>query len=270
MGKRIIISMSSDIGLALCQSWLVQGHEVFGTYRTHNESVAEAASDGAKVYRCDLLDHELLEQTCEILQGEAEDWETLVLAPGFLGPVGPIEECDFSEWEQSLSVNLINQLKIVHKLLPTRQRSTQHLPSVVFFAGGGSNSAVANFSAYTLSKIALTKMCELLDAEISDAKFTIIGPGWVKTKIHDMTLEAAELAGESYQRTIDMIENDDHVPMSEVIRCVDWVVSSPRNVVGGRNISLVHDAWGDPALDEKLKQDADMYKLRRHGNDYKP
>jgi len=44
-------------------------------------------------------------------------------------------------------------------------------------AGTGSNSAPKYYSAYTISKIAQTKMTELLDKEFDDIKVSIIGPG---------------------------------------------------------------------------------------------
>ena len=51
-------------------------------------------------------------------------------------------------------------------------------------------------------------MVELLDAEIIDTTFSILGPGWVKTKIHDSTLKAGNAAGKNYEKTIQMLENN--------------------------------------------------------------
>ena len=55
--------------------------------------------------------------------------------------------------------------------------------------------------------------------------------------------------------------------MEHVLRCCDWIINTRRDVVSGRNFSLVFDRWGDPELDKLLKQDPNMYKLRRFGND---
>ena len=35
-------------------------------------------------------------------------------------------------------------------------------------------------------------------------KFTILGPGWVKTKIHNQTLKAKSKAGLNYKKTLDL------------------------------------------------------------------
>jgi NAD(P)-dependent dehydrogenase (short-subunit alcohol dehydrogenase family) len=267
MSSRIIISASSDIGAALARSWMDQGHDVMGTYRTRSTELVDLVDSGMSAVKCDLLDKPSIDSTCEELS-KAGSWNVLVLGPGLQDPVGPFSEVSFDEWEASVLVNFTAQMGIVRRLLGSRDVDTPNSPCVLFFAGGGTNNATVNYSAYTISKIALIKMTELLDAEMPDTKFTIIGPGWVESKIHDSTLNAgADLAGANYQKTVDMLAGDDLVPMQAVIDCCDWVIGSERSVVGGRNISLVYDGWGDPELDGILRSDNDMYKLRRSGND---
>ena len=138
---------------------------------------------------------------------------------------------------------------------------------MILFAGGGTNSATKYYSAYTISKIALIKMCELLSAEILDIRFSIVGPGWVKTKIHDATLTAGERAGKNYEKTKFKLQSDELTTMKDVLDCCDWLISSPRELISGRNFSTVFDKWGTEELFEALIRDSDMYKLRRHGNE---
>jgi NAD(P)-dependent dehydrogenase (short-subunit alcohol dehydrogenase family) len=254
----IIISISSDIGDAMARRWKSAGWEVFGTYRTKSDKVNSLTEAGGRLIECDLSDTDSVIKACDSLP----EWDVLVLCPGTQDPVGLFAETDFEEWEGSIKVNLTSQLRIVHALLPKKKKDA----SVIFFAGGGANNAPTNYSAYIMSKIALTKMTELLDAEVVDAKFTIVGPGWVKTKIHESTLKAGERAGSNLTRTKEKLMGNECTPMEEVLDCCDWIVESPRNVVSGRNISVVFDAWGNKKLEEELKKDFNMYKLRRDGN----
>jgi len=57
--------------------------------------------------------------------------------------------------------------------------------------------------------------------------------------------------------------------MDEVLDCCDWLIKSPREQISGRNFSVVYDSWGSQELSSQLEWDADMYKLRRSGNDWK-
>ena len=50
-------------------------------------------------------------------------------------------------------------------------------------AGGGTNNPFTNYSAYCVSKIALIKMCELIDDEYKNLNVFIIGPGLLKPKL---------------------------------------------------------------------------------------
>ena len=85
-------------------------------------------------------------------------------------------------------------------------------------------------------------MMELLDAEIPDIRFAIMGQNWVKTKIHQATLDAKDKAGENYIRTIEKLKGEECNPMERVLDCCDWMMSSSK-VIGGRNFSCVYDQW---------------------------
>jgi len=259
----IVISASSDIGTALCQRWASRGVEVFGTYRRRSTAVTQLLRRGVRLVPCALDQRSSIEAACASLRRLCPRWDVLVLCPGALDPIGPFARCDFDAWEKSVTVNFTAQMRVIRRLLPARAAR----PTVLWFAGGGTNDAPVNFSAYIASKIALIKMCELLDAELPDTRFVILGPGWVKTKIHDATLRAGRKAGQAYSRTVKKLRHGDGFePMSRVLDCCDWLISAPRRSVGGRNFSAAHDAWGRRPLLQKLAQDPDRYKLRRCGN----
>ena len=265
----IIISASSDIGAAICSRWKSNSWDVYGTYRT--ESLATKALDakGIKLVYCDLADINSIRDGCSQLRTICPQWDVLVMCPGMMQPIGAFSDGDFNEWEKSVNINFSSQLRIIHELLPVRRTKSMIEPIVLLFAGGGTNSAPKNYSAYTISKIALIKTAELLDAEIPEVRFTILGPGWVKTKIHEATLKAGARAGESFRITEDKIAADDFTPMETVLDCCDWAVNAPREIVSGRNFSAANDKWGTVQLAQQLAADSDMYKLRRNGNDWR-
>ena len=263
--QNIIISISSDIGFSLALKWLEAGKAVTGTYRTQSALCDELESMGANLLHCDLEDKKSVKRTINLINN-LNSWETLTLAAGLQEPVGNFLDCNFDDWDHSIKVNFTRQLNIVHGLM--RNKSSNR-SSVLFFAGGGTNNATIAYSAYTISKIALIKMVELLDAEIIDTTFSILGPGWVKTKIHDSTLKAGNAAGKNYHKTIQMLENNgsECYPMEKVVNCCDWLLSSSRKLVGGRNFSAVHDPWESDKIG-LIQDDPNIFKLRRFGNDF--
>jgi len=226
---KIIISISSDIGFYLAKDWLNLGVQVSGTYRTWSNKCDELVKLGAKLIECDLGDIKSIDNSIRELN-KNNKWDDLIVATGSQEPIGNFSDCNIEAWSNSIDVNFISQIRFIHGLLPNRNLEDSCVPSVLMFAGGGTNSATIDYSAYTISKIASIKMIELLDAEINDTTFSILGPGWVKTKIHDATLQSEEAAGDNYFKTLDMLDKNGEKcnAMEDVINCCNWILSSDR------------------------------------------
>lgn len=264
MKNAIVFSVSSGIGHELCLRLLRENYTVYGTYNNYSEAVEKLKLLGVKLYQCNLLIDDELDECIIKLNNEVTVWHSLYQLQATMNPIGCLTSIDMKQWEESLKLNFTNQIKIIQGLLDNRSRDLT--PNVVTFAGGGTNNAVRNFSVYTISKIALIKMMELLYAEFSDTKFACIGPGWVNTKIHNETLLSKDLAKEAYTQTVDHIENNVFTEIDDIINCLMWIENSSKEVVSGRNFSVVHDMWGDELLSKELMSNQDMYKLRREGN----
>lgn len=261
--KIIVVAASSDIGAHLAERWLARGADVVGTFRKRTERVAELERRGATMLALDIAAGDEVRAFAGRLKEREFSWDTLVSAPGLLEPIGPFFATDFDAWEDSVATNSTAQLRVLHALYPARDPS--RTAKVLFFAGGGTNGAFDNYSAYCIGKMALLKMVELLDSECPDLQASIIGTGWVNTKIHLQTLAAGDAAGPNLGKTRQFVDGPASAGTSleRVAECVDWCLSAPRSAVGGRNFSVVHDAWEDPAFIDSLRADKDAYKLRR-------
>ena len=259
----IVISASSDIGSHLVKKFLQQGANVIGTYRSYNEKIAQLESAGAKLFELDILSEEQVRTFAETLTSLQFQWNVLISAPGLLSPIGPFFELDFQSWENSIITNSTAQLRVLHTLYGNRDQNS--CSKVVFFAGGGTNSAFDNYSAYCLGKLMLIKIVELLDSEYANIQASSIGTGWVDTKIHQQTLKAGTAAGSNLTKTKTFLQAESGVGTSldEVFDCVQWCLNAPREAVGGKNFSLVHDAWHDPEFIAQLIEKKDSFKLRR-------
>ena len=263
---RIILSISSDIGYYLAKDWLKKKFFVIGTYRKKTDKIKELESLGAKTFFCDIKKNKSIDMISKKIC-KFGNWNALVLAAGDQNPIGNILDLNLDDFETSLKVNFINQMRFLINLLKKREKKTFKSPSVLFFAGGGTNNATTNYMAYTLSKITSIKAVELLDAELKDTKFSILGPGWVKTKIHKSTIDQPFNSGNNYQKTLQNFKKNNFYPMSELIKCCNWLLNSNKNLVGGRNFSSVFDPWDSKKIN-MIKKDPNLFKLRRFGNNF--
>jgi NAD(P)-dependent dehydrogenase (short-subunit alcohol dehydrogenase family) len=184
-----------------------------------------------------------------------------------LSPIGDFFGRDFEEWAASLSLNSVAQMRLLHALYPLRAQAST--AKVAFLVGGGINGPFRNYSAYCLGKVMLVKLCELLDDEYQDVHAIAVGTGWVNTKIHRQTVDAGDDAGVNLRRTLEFLDSGAQgTSYEDIFGCIEWAFEAGRAATGGRNFSVVHDAWrdGGAALTERLVADPNIYKLRRHGN----
>ena len=263
----IVVGASSDIGAALCRDWLERGWSVSGTYRTMSDEFSTLARRLKVVVNADFSVARSVDGAGLLLKQQIPCWSVLVLAPGTQDPIGAFSECDFDDWAQSITVNYVNQMRMVHALLPNRSKGNDKEPStVIFFAGGGVNNAPLNYSAYISSKIALIKMTEILAAEIDDTKFVVVGPGWVNTKFHNALIRAAVGSNDSLKQSAERLKTVSFTPLQKIVYCCNVLIAGDKNAVSGRNFSVVHDRWDTQQIYQELLRNDDMYKLRRFGN----
>ena len=258
----VVLSATSDIGAAFARSRLALGDRVVGTYRTSSQTLSELKEKGMLSYYCDFSESSSVDSVCNNISSAISHWDQLLVAPGCLEPIGEFKDLSFDLWSDSFRVNFLHPLRAVHSLLPLRSGINS---SVLFFAGSGTNGAADMFSAYTCSKIALIKISELLDSEVQDTSFTIVGPGWINTKIHSQTLSMKDKCSTSYVETERRINNNEFGSMNDLINCIDWIFSQEKEVVGGRNIAFHYDSWGTE-LEHLLRDNSELGKLRRFGN----
>jgi NAD(P)-dependent dehydrogenase (short-subunit alcohol dehydrogenase family) len=259
------VGVSSDIGRELALRYAAEGWTVWGTHRNIDSSKLPTT---VRTIHCDLMCPESLMSAVEVFVREGLRWDLMVIAAGTEEPIGPFFECDELAWEGGIQVNALAPLRLIRRLYPMRNQGGS--PSVAFFSGSGTNNAAPAYSAYCASKIMLIKMCELLNAESGDTSFFIVGPGIVRTKIHEQTLRAPERSGENYRKVVGFMNSDDPgTAHDDIYACMNWCHSAGKAVIGGRNLSLVYDAWrnGGDMLAGRLAADGNLYKLRRFGND---
>ncbi len=260
-----ILGLSSDIGRELGTRYQRDGYRLYGTYRRAGSLAG--LFDPERIFHCDVAKPESVRELTEACRATGLRWDIFIGAVGAEEPIGPFFESDFDAWERSIQTNALGVLRALHALFPLRAPAREC--ACVLFSGAGTNSAAVNYSAYCASKIFLIKMCELLAAENPDLNAVIIGPGIVRTKIHEQTLRARERSGANYEKVMMFLRSDDPgVSHDDIYACVNWCVRAGRKVAGGRNFSLVHDAWreGGETLRLALLADEEMYKLRRFGN----
>lgn len=262
-----IAAISSDIGKALAAIYRARGWSVIGTYREAARLGDLERDPGVSLYKCDVESAHDIDAVAGALADRGQHWDLFIGAVGQLAPIGPFFEVSRDQWVRSVQLNGIAQLALLHSIFPFRL--ARPYSRVAMLVGGAINRSFPNYSAYSLGKLGLVKFCELIHDECPDIHAIAIGTGWVATKIHNQTLEAASAAGDNLMRTQEFLSRGETgTSISDIAACIDWCFAQSRDATGGRNFSVVHDPWrGDGVpLAEALESDSEKFKLRRFAN----
>lgn len=176
------------------------------------------------------------------------EWDFLLCCIGTLGPVGHWSRFN---WHEAIYVNLLEPIKSVQEFWQKKSSAVK----VCFLAGSNPNKAAPNYLGYNISKMALLKAVETMDAETPEATFFALGPGFVPTRFHLPTIQAA---------LKDERLGTPGTPLEKIYDCLKWCLAQEKAVIGGRNIH-VNDPWDTEPneLAARLALNPNLYKLRR-------
>lgn len=261
-----ILGINSDIGMNLSNYFKNDNFNVSGTARKLTRIQKDFfKKNNIKIYIHDITDSKSYTKLRNNLKKNRLSWDVIFSSIGTSLPIGRFFDLKFSSWNESLNINFTGQLKTIHLLYNFKKKNK--ISSIVFLAGGGTNNPFRCYSAYCVSKIALIKMCELIDDENKDIKSFIVGPGFVRTKTHLETLKAGKKAENNFLRVKRFYESQNQgTEFLDIYKCIKWGLSLNKKIISGRNISVVHDKWGTDKLALDLQNNIDMYKLRRYKN----
>ena len=259
MFTALIAGIDSAIGASVAQQLSSQGWKIYGTSRR------SLNKDSANIFSCDFAQKESIDSCLDQLIGEDITFDLIVFSVGVLNPIGEFEFTNPDDWEENFYINALGPIRFLRGSMKMAKSSNS--PLVITFAGGGINSAPTHYSAYTISKVALTKAMEIFSAESPEIRFVSLGTGWIKSPIHQQTLAAGSASGLNQKELLRRIEADDFQSIESVSEFILWAFNEAGQSINGRNFSLVHDSWGTPKLVSDLEKDPDKFKLRRLGNE---
>jgi short-subunit dehydrogenase len=168
-------------------------------------------------------------------------------------PIRPFFSTNFNKWYDSVKVNSIDQLNVLHSIFGKANRGS----SVIFFGSGGVNQSISDFSAYTLGKTILCKMVELLATENPEMKLLVFGPGWIYSKMHNDIYTALTTQTEWKNKTKQLLDSGpSNTEYLKILNQIDKLLELPLTIVSGKNFCTSDDI-------DNIQDQEDMYKFRR-------
>lgn len=177
----------------------------------------------------------------------------LVNCAGTYGTIGRIDRTDPEQFEAAVRTNFLGTYFMCHYLVPLLRGAQRG--KIVNFSGGGATSPLPNYSAYAASKAAIVRLTENTACELCEEGIDVnaVAPGFVATRIHDMTLASRERAGGQFYDTTERLMQAGGDPPTQVTRLTTFLLSSASDGISGKLISAVWDPWDTEAYQEQLR-----------------
>ena len=255
--KRVLVTGGSlGIGLAVARNLAAQDIELVLVARGADaleEAAASLPGDGHTWHALDVS----AEDAWRAVQ--LDELQGLVCAAAVMDPIGPVGTYAATDFRRTLEINVVGTLLAVQHCLPALRAGNG---SIVTFGGGGATGPLPRFDAYAASKAAVARLTENLAIELAPLKVNCVAPGFVATRLHDLTLAAGpDAAGaEFYERTRRTVE-EGGFPAASAAELVRFLVLTPPFT--GKVVSAQWDPWTDTAFQQRLAADPDLGTVRR-------
>jgi NAD(P)-dependent dehydrogenase (short-subunit alcohol dehydrogenase family) len=190
--------------------------------------------------------------------------DVLVNNAGIYGPMGRIDEVDWKEWTEAISINLMGTVYPSRAVLPHYLERGRG--KIINISGGGATNPLPGISAYAASKAAVVRFTETMALEVKDRRIEVnaIAPGLLATRLTDQLLAAGPAkVGQAFYERVSKTIKDGGTPLAVPAKLCVWLASAASNGVTGKLIAAVWDPYENFPQHLAELNGTDIYTLRR-------
>lgn len=270
-GKNIIITGASrGFGRLLAHKFWEQGANLILVARSIENLIelkdqlkSASLNQIVEIFAHDLSNLNTIPELMKKIYQDFPQVDVLINNAAIQGPIGPSWEVEWSEWQETLALDLLVPVILTRACLPVMIQQTSG--KIINLSGGGATNARPNFSAYAVAKAALVRFTETLAAEVEAYAIDIncVAPGVMNTDMLNSIVQVGEAKAGEKEYKIAQAKAEDSSSMEQALALCTFLASDASNGISGKLISAIWDPWSDLTqhLDE-LKQ-SDIYTLRR-------
>jgi len=268
----IVTGGSTGLGRRISERFLDAGASLVLCARDGGpleETVSElrrraAADQGVEAISCDVSEPPSSERVVSLALERFGRVDVLVNNAGVYGPMGGLEDVDWTEWTRAIQVNLLGSVLMVRAVLPSMKERRRG--KIIQLSGGGATGPMPRFSAYAASKAAVVRFSETVAEEVRELGIDVnaIAPGPLNTRLLDEVLSAgAERVGRDvFDRAVRQ-KADGGAGLEAAAALATFLASDESDGITGKLISAVWDEWEAwPAHRDELAS-TDAFTLRR-------
>ncbi|WP_419910075.1 SDR family oxidoreductase [Hoeflea sp.] len=215
----LITGVGRGIGHEMARLALDRGWSVIGSVRqqAHADLLRDLAAERFTPLVFDVRDGEAVEAAAASVDRAVD---VLINCSGVIGPERQsVLDMDFDGFADTLAINTVGPLRVVHAFLPHLKRSDRARILTLSSFMGSMSHAKSDTMAYRASKAAVNKVMQGLASELRPQGITVATahPGWVRT---DMGGKFADLSPE--ESAASVLDLCDRLELSSTGHFWNW------------------------------------------------
>jgi len=190
--------------------------------------------------------------------------DVLVNNAGVYGPMGAIEDVDWTQWVRAIEINLMGSVLMARAVVPAMK--ARRAGKIIQLSGGGATNPLPRISAYAASKAAIVRFVETLAEELRDFGIDVncIAPGALNTRMLEQVLAAGpdKVGAAFFDRSVKQKQSGG-AGLEPAASLAVFLASEASNGITGKLISALWDNWETWPQHLAELASSDAYTLRR-------
>ncbi len=188
----------------------------------------------------------------------------LINTIGIQGEINNFFKLNLKNFRKTFEINFMSHIFILRFIYELVKNSKNML--IIFFSGGGVTNVRQNFSSYSLSKIILVKLVEIISLEFKNKKVRInaISPGVINSKMTQLILRNNKKVKIDEIKKIKKEFKNSMKNLKKIYDLIELLYSKRGKKISGKIISSRWDKFQKWSFEDINKiADSDIFTLKR-------
>lgn len=191
----IITGASGNLGKAVAEKFLTEGHTVTGTVHSIQKSITNITNSKYETAQVDLKDEKEVQQFVDSVIDKHHHIDVAVLTAGGFA-MGSITETELSDIQQQLNLNFATAYNVARPVFNQMMKQKKGHIFLIGARAGIDARFSKNTIAYGMSKALLFRLAELLNEEAKGTEVvtSVIVPGIIDTPQNRAAMPDADIS----------------------------------------------------------------------------
>ena len=264
----LIFGASSSIGSYLAKKYYDEGHNIYLFYINKKKNLLIKKNNSGQILKefknFNINSNKDLKKKIHKIKNIVKKANVIINTIGKQGEIKNFFKLSINKFLNTFNTNFFSYVYFFKSIYPYIRLKKDLL--LIIFSGGGTTSFRKNFSSYSISKISLVKLVEIIANEINNKNIRInaISPGIIKSQMTDEIIKNKRLVDNQELKKIKREIINSKKSLEKIYDLISFLMSKNGRRINGKMISSRWDDFKNwNFVDIKKIQTNEFFTLRR-------